>query len=223
MDNNHNSNNCLSNRKSDNECYSIINVFQVVYEKLFYNLDDKNIVLSFKSGFNYPLYGDNKVVTHLIVNYITNILPYVFNYDTKTSELNIDVITKLHPFNSEYYGIEIKYIASTCNNNTNNGKIIKMLSDELSVINGFLELDKYIKNYQEQYISCILYIPINFNITFPQFVSSINKLNNEDNNDETSITNSSLNDIGIFSYSKNFINSYYGKIIKLKNQVMTII
>tara|TARA_Y100000389_G_scaffold195420_1_gene226823 strand:+ start:1576 stop:2244 length:669 start_codon:yes stop_codon:yes gene_type:complete len=222
MEINHNSIIYLSNHKSNNDCYSIINVFQDVYEKLFHNLDNKNIMLSFKNGFNYPLYGNVQVIIHLIVNYITNILPYVLNYDTKSQDINIDVITKNNPFNAEYYGIEIKYITTACNNN-NNTKILKILRRELSLINGFLEIDKYIKNYQEQYISCILYIPKKFKITFRQFVSSINKLNNEDETNDISITNPSVKDNGMIACSKDFINNYYGKLIKVKNQIMTII
>ena len=221
MDCTRNSTNLLPKLKKNNiQPYSIINILQSVYENLFYNLDDNNIAFSFKNGINYDLYGDSQIIIYLLSKYIKEIIPYIFNYNTISTILNINVITKKHSFNNEYYGIEINYTVSSSYNIINK-KILDNLGKELNEINGFMEINKYIKNYQELHISCNLYIPISFNITYTEFVASINKLNSENN--INNLIENEIKEQTSNSYTKYFIDNYFGKLIKVRNSVMSII
>ncbi len=221
MDSTHNSTNLSPKLKKNNiQSYSIINILQSVYETLFYDLADNNIAFSFKNGINYDLFGDSQIIIYLLVTYIREIIPYVFNYNTTSTKLNINVITKKHLFNDEYYGIEINYtVSSSCN--IINKKILENLGKELNEINGFMEINKYIKNYQELHISCNLFIPISFNITYKEFVASINKLNSENN--INNLIENEVKEQTSNSYNKYFVDNYFGKLLKVKNSVMTII
>ena len=84
-----------------------------------------------------------------------------------------------------------------------------------------MEINKYIKNYQELHISCNLYIPISFNITYTEFVDSINKLNSENN--INNLIENEIKEQTSNSYTKYFMDNYFGKLIKIKNSVITII
>ena len=221
MDTTHNSTNLLPKLKQNNiQSYSIINVLQIVYEKLFYTLDDNNITFSFKNGINCDLYGNSEIIIYLLTNYIKEIIPYVFDYNTYSKKLNINIITKKYLFYNEYYGIEINYTISS-SFNTSNTTILDNLRKEINEINGFMEINKYIKNYQELNISCNLYIPIRFSITFPEFVSSINKLNSD--NYINNLIENEIKEKNSNSYTKYFIDNYLGKLIKIRNSVMTVI